>query len=95
MAKVEMNGFTVHNVEPCPKCGATEYASRNSVMKMVIMCCDKCDYEAPGAILFQGHVSLKGNRKGFIEATRNFFNHWNEGVAQETGVKAKRVRIFS
>lgn len=95
MAKVEMNGFTVHNVAPCPKCDATNYARRDEVLGMVIMCCNECDYEVPGAIMMRGSVSVHTNPKAFREWTRSFFNHWNKGVAEETGSKVKHVRIYS
>jgi len=95
MAKVEMNGFIIQNVEPCPKCGSNDYARREDVCNMIIMCCDKCDYEASGALMVHGRYSLSQNRKKFIELTRNMFNHWNEKVALDKGQKVKRVRIES
>lgn len=95
MNKVQMKGFTVHNVEPCPKCNSDKYARRDEVMGMVIMCCDECDYEADGCLIMRGSVSLAKNRKGFIEVTRAMFNHWNESIANQRGDKPKRVRIIN
>lgn len=95
MAKVEMNGFTVNNVEPCPKCKATQYARRNTIMKIVEICCDKCDYTAPGGIMINGSYSLKADRKAFIGVTRDMFNFWNKAIAKELNIKEKKVRITS
>lgn len=95
MAKVKMNGFTVHNVEPCPNCGAVEYARREGVMRTLMMCCNKCDYEAEGAIMINSPVSLSKNRDGFIKVTRAMFNLWNESIAVQIGEKPKRVRIIN
>ena len=94
MAKVEMNGFTVNNVEPCPECKSEQYARIDGVMGMVQVCCDKCDYVADGAIMIRGTYDIHTNRKGFIEVTRKFFNLWNESVANLKGYKSKRVRII-
>ena len=95
MAKVFMRGFIVYNVEPCPKCDATDYARRDDVLNMVVMCCDKCDYEAPGAVLVQGNFDIDHNPKAFIEMTRHFFNHWNKAIAESKNEKPKRVRIMT
>lgn len=88
-----MSGFTVNNVEPCPECGAEKYGYREEIMWMFIIGCDSCDFEAPGAVVVNRAVNVDRDRKEFIEATRNFFNHWNRAVAELQGLAPKRVRI--
>lgn len=95
MAKVLMNGFTVNNVDPCPECGSTDYARINEIPTFYQICCDKCDYVVPGALMLQGNFNINRNRKAFVEATRAMFNFWNEGVAEGQNKKAKRVRIIN
>lgn len=95
MAKVEMNGFTVTNVEPCPKCKHEQYARIDHVLNMVQICCDKCDYVADGALMVRGKANVHTEKERFIEITRTMFNFWNEQVANFNDTKIKKVRILN
>lgn len=66
MAKIVMNGFTVHNVEPCPNCNSEKIARIDDIMGMVQICCEKCDFVAEGAILLRGRYNLHTERDKFI-----------------------------
>lgn len=93
MAKALLSGFTVHNVEPCPKCQAEKWAWVNETWRMFEMHCNECDYKAPGALVMYG-ANQKKNPEAFKEQTRHLFNHWNQEVAKELNIKPKRVRLL-
>lgn len=93
MPKVEMKGFTVTNVEACPKCGAEEWAYTNDYWRFFQMNCGKCDYQAPGSLMLYGANNDK-NPKAYKEQTRALFNHWNEEVAKVQNKEPKKVRLI-
>ena len=93
MAIVNLNGIDVMNVEPCPACGSEQYAHIAEVPYMHRVCCNDCEYEAPGSVVFRGRASMRENPKTFIELTRVLFNHWNLKIAEANDTKPKRVRI--
>lgn len=95
MAKVGMNGFTVTNVESCPKCKSEQYARIDGVLNMVQICCDKCDYVADGALMLRGSANVYKEKERFIEMTRTMFNFWNKQVASFNQTEIKKVRILT